>query len=347
PRFREIPIAVVPGSEQRHPVVSENWIAWQDDRATPIVHGVRAEDRATGTEFWVSPMPNRGVYHSRPQLSGDLILWQGNPNATGTLFYDDLSNSNPQRLYTQSTHQFLGDIAGDLVVWHETTGNPLVEGNVYGTRLGSGVKFPISTTNRVHGLPRTDGRFVVWNEFLSSNISQGSGIFMKDLETGASMQLYDRGTSPAIDDGVVAFAARGGVAIRNLLTGQNMLLPTANIVQDGSVAISKNIVVFSQYDSPLGSPFNLDLWGANIHTGEQFLISGGPGNQYWPDIHGSMVVWNDDRNGDLDVYAAMIPEPAAFSLAAIGLIVLFGRRGRGLVAEARCCSRASLGHAHI
>ncbi|HEX6960222.1 MAG TPA: hypothetical protein VF175_00025, partial [Lacipirellula sp.] len=47
PRFREIPIAVVPGSEQRHPVVSENWIAWQDDRATPIVHGVRAEDRAT------------------------------------------------------------------------------------------------------------------------------------------------------------------------------------------------------------------------------------------------------------------------------------------------------------
>jgi beta propeller repeat protein len=314
--LQEIPIAVAAGSDQRLPTVSENWIAWQDDRSSPIVYQVRARNRASTAEFWVTPHPGVGLgYHGSPRLSGDTLLWQGNPAAKGTLFYDDLAPRirNPQQVFPQPIHQYAGDIAGNLVVWQEAASDPLSQGDIYGSYLGSQTKFAITTSNKAYIKPVTDGRFVVWREWISAN---HLGIFAQDLLTGQSMQLANTGPDPAIDQGVVAYAVSSGIAVRNLLTGQSSVITGA---PPFSLAISGNLIAYSTR-APGKSDY--DLFGVNLLTGHKFLISDAPGNQIWPDVHGDFVVWSDDRSGDYDVYGAFVPEPAALTLAGLGAILL-------------------------
>src|SRR3954462_8391367 len=75
---QDIPIAVVPGSTQRMPTLSQNWIAWEDNRDHLLLLAVRAESRSTGSEFWVSPDPSAGPVadYAHPRLSGDTIVFQ-------------------------------------------------------------------------------------------------------------------------------------------------------------------------------------------------------------------------------------------------------------------------------
>ena len=310
--FQEIPIAVVAGTDQQLPTVSGNWIAWQDDRATPIIHGVRAENRTTGVEHWVSPVPNTGAYHGHPRLSGDTILWQGNPNVQGTLFYDDLSAAGGgQKVFNQSIHQYAGDIHDDLVVWHEAATDPLTTGDLYGSYLGSNSKFPISTSGKVHIEPVTDGRFVVFREYVNPGLLN---LFVKDLQTNVTSLLHPAGPNAEIDDGVVVFGTLDGIHVRNLITNQSTTIPTA---VPFSVAISGDLVVYSNI-SPGKSDY--DLWGFRLENGQPFLISDAPGNQYWADVHGNFVVWTDDRSGNLDVYGAWVPEPGTFALVGLALV---------------------------
>src|SRR4029079_14700935 len=123
-------------------VLSANWIAWEDDRARPLVRTVRAESRTTGTEFWVSPDPTAGPVadYAHPRISGDTLTFQGNPESKGTMFVDNLANAAPfQKVYEESMHQYSVDVNGNMVVWENAPSSPLA-GDIYGSILGSNTK---------------------------------------------------------------------------------------------------------------------------------------------------------------------------------------------------------------
>src|SRR4051794_40374542 len=146
---QDIPIVILAGSDQQQPTISNNWIAWQDSRPAQGVYGVRAKNRAGGAEFWVSPNPG-SAYYSRPRLSGDTILFPGNPGSKGVQFYDNLADANPpQKVYDQVRSEGHGDVHDNLAVWYEVPDPALNQGDLYGSYLGSNTKFPISTTGNV------------------------------------------------------------------------------------------------------------------------------------------------------------------------------------------------------
>ena len=47
---------------------------------------------------------------------------------------------------------------------------------------------------------------------------------------------------------------------------------------------------------------DLDIYGYNLSTGEEFQIAAGPSGQGNPAIYGEIVVWDDHRNGNWDIY---------------------------------------------
>jgi len=59
-----------------------------------------------------------------------------------------------------------------------------------------------------------------------------------------------------------------------------------------------------------------------------FPICTDPADQRQPAADGRFVVWTDNRNGNLDIYAAIIPEPATVALLAAGLGALVAHRRR-------------------
>ena len=199
----EIPLVVVAGSNQQQPTLSNNWLAWQDSRPSNGVYGVRAENRSGGPEFWVSSSPG-SAYYSRPRLSGDTVIFPGNPGAKGTMFYDNLSNATPvQKVYDQATNQYHGDVHDNLVFWQDVVDPSSFYGDLYGSYIGSNTRFPISTTGNVHTFSATDGRFVVWHE------RTGSGqhdLWSKDLQTGISTMVQSGvGPDAEIDNGIVVY----------------------------------------------------------------------------------------------------------------------------------------------
>jgi beta propeller repeat protein len=307
----DIPIAVVPGSDQTEPRISNNWIAWRDARTSNRVYGVRAVNRAGGSDFWVSPNPG-SAYYAPLGFSGDTILFQGNPGSKGTLFYDNLADANPyQKVYDETTNQLTGDIGNNLVVWEDGASAPY--GNLYGSYLGSNTKFPISTTGHVFYYPMTDGRFVVWHEINSSSQFE---LWTKDLQTGVSKMLQSgTGQYADVDNGIVAYGVSSGVGIYNLLTNQNFVIPAPLV---SSVSISGDMVVFNV--QPNGPSSNYDVWGARISNPQPFVISDAPNHQFLPVVSGNFAVWQDYRNGDVDIYGAAVPEPGVGALL-IGALI--------------------------
>jgi beta propeller repeat protein len=311
---QDIPIALGNG-DQTLPTIAGNWIAWEDRQAGRI----RVQNRTTNTQFLVGPNPGGGS-QGHPRISGDTVVWQGNPDAKGTLFYDNLADAaTPQKVFDEVTPQYVGDVSGNLAIWQESIDSPLISGDLYGSYIGSNTKFPISTTGGVNPWPVTDGRFVVWREWNGAN---HTSLYMKDLQTGSSSLLQFSGGDPEIEAGIAVFGADGGIAVRNLLTGDSSTIPTQIPF---SVSISGDLLVYSI--KPPGKN-DYDLWGVHRQTGEQFLISDAPGDQLFPDVNGNFVVWADTRNGNFDIYGTFVPEPATMTLVGCGLLCAFFIRRR-------------------
>ena len=62
-------------------------------------------------------------------------------------------------------------------------------------------------------------------------------------------------------------------------------------------AIYENIIVWE--DDRNG---NVDIYGYNLLTGQEFQITTDPHDQLLPVIHRDIVVWQDNRNGNWDIY---------------------------------------------
>ena len=75
---------------------------------------------------------------------------------------------------------------------------------------------------------------------------------------------------------------------------------------------------------------NTDIYGCDLSTGTEFPICTRPGIQKRPRISGNVVVWTDYRHwwSEPDIYGAVIPEPAAISLLAVGACLPLLRRRR-------------------
>jgi TolB protein len=66
--------------------------------------------------------------------------------------------------------------------------------------------------------------------------------------------------------------------------------------------VSGDLVVW-QDDRGFGTGTGWDIYGTNLKTGKEFLVTDAAGDQFDPVINGNVVVWSDRRSGSFDIWA--------------------------------------------
>ncbi len=195
---------------------------------------------------------------------------------------------------------------GHWAVWQDQS-----DGNwqIYAQNLNAGGSSPVKLTHTALSQenPRTDGRYVVWQG------RQADGdwdIYLDDLSNAPAPQALTATATrdevnPVIDWPWVVYQARPtasssaawNLIATNLLTGQTFAVsPSGQDELDPDVQAGR--VVWQDWrDVGPG-----EIYFKNLETGEQRRITTNTFGQYHPAIYGNWIVWQDNRQGEVDLY---------------------------------------------
>jgi len=195
----------------------------------------------------------------------------------------------------------------DWVVWQDQR---LGNWDVYAQNLRAEGAVPVAISSNIQHQekPRTDGRYVVWED------RQDDGtwdIWIKDLET-ADVALPVTATADVDEKKPVVYwpwvvyqtkavanpEAPWQLKATNLLSAETQIVDTTTQDQLDPSIYKQRIVWQDFRDVGPGEIYSKDL-----RTGVVTRITDNPAGQYYPVIHKQWIVWADNRNLQLDLYA--------------------------------------------
>jgi len=151
------------------------------------------------------------------------------------------------------------DASGTVVVWNE-----FIDGDflVRGKDLATGGTLTIDGPNVGEMDPVTDGHLVVWRDDRAGNFD----VFAWDIQAGREWAVIDEPHN------------------------------------QGEHALDGHLVVWrDSRHSPSGVPpefGNLDIYAADLRTGEEFVVCDASWNQQNPAVSGDIIVWQDCRRAN-------------------------------------------------
>lgn len=195
---------------------------------------------------------------------------------------------------------------GRQAVWQDqSAGNWQIFAQDIST-AGSSIR-QLTTGARANENPRTDGRYVVWQ---ARQPNGNWDIMVRDLETPASDVAITSTTgtdetNPSIDWPWVVYQSKSSsdAAAPPQLRAYNMATRVVSDVWPGPLeqldpdVQAGRVVWQDQRDVGQG-----EIYYKNLETGEQRRLTINNFGQYHPVISGSMVAWQDNRNGQVDIY---------------------------------------------
>lgn len=280
----EFPISGA-SSNKQNPAAGGNVVVWEDDRDG--VSNIYAKNLSTGQEILVAT--GAGA-KSKPVTNGKFVAWEEkNQNGDTDIYLKNIQDSTSQaRLIAGGPgDQRKPEISGNSLVWESK--NSAGKWEIYRYDLSSQAPPPqapaITTNSDTTSDPVISGDIVVWQaKTLQSNGTVTSNIFA-----------------------------------RNLATGEEFHVSASDKYQD-QPAISGNIVVWRQESVADYTIFGRDLYGKDLETGEVFEVTpdlaGTSADQVAPAISGTLVVWEDNRNGKSEVWAKDLITKSEYQVSA-------------------------------
>jgi beta propeller repeat protein len=277
-----------------------------DDRPVNYVWDGRSDSGVVAPPGW---------YTVRIKVSDGLGRWSG---AVKLVYVGDMvagggplssAGNAPQK----EVHAF-----GRWAVWQDQrNGN----WDIYAINLSQDAASAIQiTTNSLNQeRPRTDGRYVVWED---RQLDGTWDIWAKDLESDAAMFAVTATpasdeTKPAVYWPWVVYQSRPvsqpdapwQLMARNLSTETTTAVdPTTQNQIDASV-YGRQVVWQDFRDPGYGEIYMKDL-----QTGQIKRITNNPGGQYYPVIFDQWIVWSDNRDGQFDLYGYNLKRQAEIRL---------------------------------
>ncbi len=204
--------------------------------------------------------------------------------------------------------QLRPDAAGTWVVWQEQ--RPDGNWDVRAVDLAASPRGPlwIASGPRDQERPRTDGRWVVWQDRRPDGSwdvrawELGSG---SDPVAVTDTPGVDE-TRPDVDWPWVVYQRRAAddpdapwqVWAHNLLTGESGPVDSTTQDQKDPAVHAGRVVWQDLRDVGNGEIYLRNLEG----TGPSVRLTNDPGGQFHPDVFGDWVVWEDNRNLQVDLY---------------------------------------------
>lgn len=339
-------------SDQRSPSISLDRIVWEDYRNgtidSPIANSdIYLYELSTSEERQITSDP---ADQWSPRISGDRIVWADGRNGASDIYLHDLSTREEHRLTIDPAQQTSPAIWGDRVVW-QSFGDPVAGSDIYLHDLSTGQERRLTSDPGSETSPTISDRWVAWNAYggnpysvihvydmatgrhhqIPADADPGSGQFLPILggdrivwhnvvRFHTDPYLYDLGP-----DGVYGTSdcnPSGWCEGKFLLTREpsDQLRPS----------ISEDRIVWQDYrhDVLTSEIYLYDLGSDGIlGTGDcdprgrcegEYRITADPARQTAAAISGERLVWEDQRNGNWDIYMATaddFPRPPGRLLA--------------------------------
>jgi beta propeller repeat protein len=311
--------------EQYTPAISGDLVVWVDYRPGP-------GGRTTGSIYYKYLSQNEPDGHplieersdpSLPAIQGDLVVWSEYVYPVGRqIFYMRMGDSAPTRLSPTQAGQGSPAVFGTKIVWSDSRSGTA---DIYLKDIapGGGGEQVVCADPDNQGNPAIFGDWVAW-------VDKGAPAFMRptrndifamNLSTGEVIQVTNDGKSVIQDH-----PALGGDT-----TGARTLVYNAccssTEAQSGIWAYDLRSRVASRIPAPLASEhLRIDndkvVWNVWAGPGKKSVslydlgtqasrqVSDGSSNATAPDISAGHIIWQDDRNGNADIYQNQVGETA-------------------------------------
>ncbi len=227
---------------------------------------------------------------SRPDVSGDRIVWDDYRNGNSDIYMYDISTEIETRITTNTANQYGPAISGDRIAWMDYRNGPR---DIYMYDISTGIETRITTNTADKYTPAISGDRIVWHDYRNGNWD----IYMYDISTEIETRITTNTADqygPAISgDRIVWHDYRNGnydIYMYDISTEIETRI-TTNTADQYASAISGGRIVWEDYRN--GPP---DIYMYDISTGIETSITTNTADQYGPAISGDRIVWMDYRN---------------------------------------------------
>jgi beta propeller repeat protein len=272
--------------EQLRPAVWGNYIVWSGKGNTVYDISQRRLVEMPGLPTRIDTVVNEIAIY------GNKIIWEG---STGYYDIDSQQMMYPEGLSIGSRPA----IYNNKIVWRDSIGyyNIDLQQMVYPEGLSIGDQ------------PAINNNKIVWED--------STGYYDIDSQQMFYPEGLDIDWAPAIYNNKIVWSRASGYYDIDL---QQMVYPEGFSIGNDPDIFDDNIVWW--YGAVPSPPSNIFVWD-HVNGTRQITESG---LSFYPKIYNDIVVWEDLRNGNWDIYMAVIPEPSTIVLFGTGLAVLISHR---------------------
>lgn len=266
-----------------------------------------------GTEMQITTDENAQF---DPAIDGDYIVFTDNRAGNMDIYLHNLATGEEMPIAATEEDEFLNDVSGNYVVYTLVTFD---DDDIYVTNIDTGdtrqITDPENTEFAMRRDPAVSGTYIVWQDDRTGSFD----IYLYDLEadtetllsTGeAGLPLGGDQIHPAIHENLVVWEDRRNLGNPDVYVydisdplATPILIPTddGDVYLQGYPDVYGRYVVFDQAHQADLSNRDIILWDLDSNAIAWRTTNTGP--QTRPRIDGTRVVWEDSRNGNLDIYA--------------------------------------------
>lgn len=271
---------------QMNPSIDGTLVAWQEFVTDYGDWDIYIRDISSSDNQDVL-VTNLAFDQTNPAISGNFLLWQDNTTDDWDIYLGDLINFDDIRTYNLTEYSYDQQnpaIDREWIVWEDNfvwDENPDGIWDLYGAdilRPNKPVEYLFGGFANHQQQAAISGRYVVWQQQYI------------DAQNNIDWDLYAEDLSDPSDPKLIAVA-----------------IETSNAMNPD---ISGDLIVWQ--DDRNG---DWDIYGYNLATRRQFLISDAQPNQTVfsdqtnPAISGTTVVWEDNLSGETNIYLALLSGP--------------------------------------
>jgi beta propeller repeat protein len=301
--------------EQEYPAIYGDRIVWRDWRngnEHDFENGdIYMYDISTSTETRITSNESCQV---NPAVYKDRIVWADDRNGgeNWDIYMYNLSTKKETQITSNESYQFSPAIYGSRIVWQDyrySSSISDIKSDIYMYDLSTQQETRITSSGSAYR-PKIYEDRIVWQDGRN-----GSNIYMYDLSTQQETRITSSGSAedPTIYGDRIIWKdyrdIKWDIYMYNLSTALETQISNT-VGREDVYAIDDDRIVWYVDRGSLGGA---DIYMYNLSTATETRISNS-GSATNPSIYGNRIVWQDDRNGNPDIYmftldSAEVPAP--------------------------------------
>jgi hypothetical protein len=264
-------------------------------------------------------------------VSGSRVVWHGNGGSDGgtdsEIFFYDAATGITKQLTTNGQDDFHAKISGDYIVWTGRGGSDGgADTEVFFYNIKQDTVRQLTTNSSGEGNVSGDATAISG----SRAVWEGQGIWMYDDQNGETKQISgaEFGNSPQISGDYAtwsgyATSSETQIYLYNLSTNNKITLGQLGF-GESTPQLSGSNVTWMSADQVNGVYQDWEIFFYNGTTTTR--LTNNNGDDYYPQISGSKILWEDRSNRELLLYDMATPNVQPVNLTNTGSAVSEGNQ---------------------